>query len=1062
MSSNKYINIAKDLIESRAKKYSADNKITPEYFEKLYSEISPIIRTMAEMLGLPEIDDSTLFSYYDVAKKEYLSIHPIDIEASNSLTKPGFKTWLTPEREGEIQWDYTKRYIRYLKENGRSEKVVNETDRSSRDILGKLGDPKRPDAFYVNGLVVGEVQSGKTGNFNAVINRSIDCGYKLVIVLSGIMEDLRNQTQDRMEAEVVGEGKDFQTQKIGPKGVGHIIRFGMLGGSSIEQVESITSCKADFNKNLLDADFSLSNPKVLVCKKNVSVLKNLIIWLHDYLGGDSTKKHDIPLLVLDDEADNASLNNEGAKGREYASRINGHIRALLHLFHKKSYVGYTASPFANVLQDRNLGSENQWIINYKLNGIPEEKQLGQVPNLFPDDFIVLLNSPSNYIGAKQLFETLAPIENIASEKIPLIHIVDDHVEHFPSRVAETEDGSIIAIKNFQTKAEWDNKVGEFGEYLGFSKFKEYRKATRSSRQYDNFPKKIPGSLSEAILCFILTIAVRDSRKSKQIGSALYQPHNTMLIHISRFTIWQNTTRKLVEDYVKGAKAQIENDNPSDPNSIYIKLKNIWHRYFATIIESIRDYLPKGYVDDFMSPIVFDSLIQYIPGAVQDIQTLAINSITKEKLKYPKNAPQKIIAVGGNRLSRGFTLEGLTINYFVRTTNYSDTLLQMGRWFGYRPGYLDCCKLFTTQDSEEKFDLTTRCIEELEGEFRKMEALGKSPNFFVLRVRKHPGVLKITRPSILKNTIDVKWSYQDQLVMTTRFDVGKQKLESVWDTFKRHIAPKFDREENKNAVGFFTCPVEGAEIIDFLNLQNNFEKAEILAMTKFIEICQKKGQLTDWTIAIRRKGMAKPKDGKGVLTKKESNLPGDVTMAIRNGPKEKQVNLRKQFLNNSIFRATGSSANILSSPKDLSIQLTENEITKAETAFRNYKKQYYLNKDKGLTENEAEEKARKVTIPERAYREKIGEQKGLLIIYMFDSYYSFNQKTGQKDDEFTKFVEDKEYNLDIPIIGYAIGFPPLENDPGGVYVKGDYDLSTDEEYSEEDFQPEDSVLPDDLS
>ena len=117
---------------------------------------------------------------------------------------------------------------------------------------------------------------------------------------------------------------------------------------------------------------------------------------------------------------------------------------------------------------------------------------------------------------------------------------------------------------------------------------------------------------------------------------------------------------------------------------------------------------------------------------------------------------------------------------------------MGRWFGYRPGYLDCCKIFTTQDSLEKFNDTTKCIEELETEFIKMEEQGKTPENFVLRVKKHPGTLKITRPSILKNAIEVKWSYQDSLVMTTQLKVDKKNIVDIWDNFKKNIAPKFDQ------------------------------------------------------------------------------------------------------------------------------------------------------------------------------------------------------------------------------------------------------------------------------
>ncbi|MBK9591016.1 MAG: hypothetical protein IPO32_05765 [Crocinitomicaceae bacterium] len=151
-----------------------------------------------------------------------------------------------------------------------------------------------------------------------------------------------------------------------------------------------------------------------------------------------------------------------------------------------------------------------------------------------------------------------------------------------------------------------------------------------------------------------------------------------------------------------------------------------------------------------------------------MEVKAINSVTKDKLLYPSNSPKKVIAIGGNRLSRGFTLEGLTINYFVRSTDYSDALLQMGRWFGYRPGYLDCCKLFITQDSVDKYDLVTCTIEELETEFRKMEDKDKTPDNFVIRVKKHPGTLKITRPTILKDTLEVNWSYQDSLEQTTKF------------------------------------------------------------------------------------------------------------------------------------------------------------------------------------------------------------------------------------------------------------------------------------------------------
>ena len=1057
MDKNKYVERFKELI-------SAEFQLkTPAHAEikNLFPEIKEKIKNIAAILSYPKVDEATLQSYYEMATREYISLNPIEIDPCSSLTKKGFKTWLTQERESEIKWDYTDRYFQLLGDNGRADTVINETRRSSRDIVEKLGDPKSNRKFYVKGLVVGEIQSGKTESFNAVINRAIDSGYGLIIVLSGIMEDLRSQTQKRIENDVVGTGvTDEELDLKGTKGVGWVSRFGEQGDTEVKAVASITSYKTDFKKALAEADFTLDFKNILVCKKNDGVLKNLIIWLHDFLDLEKEGKHDLPLLLVDDEADNASLNNQGSKGREYASKINGHIRALLDLFNRKTYLGYTATPFANVLQDRNDHPERDWQIKYKLAGETREKSLSQVDNIFPDDFIVLLKPPTNYIGAKQIFETVEPILNHANEKIPLVEAVSDHIDDFPARIYENDSGETVGVENYSNKDEWNEKVGEFESYIDINTYREYKRNTRSAKPTDHFPKNLPQSLKDAIMCFILAIAVRESRKRTMHDSVLYNSHNSMLIHVSRFSIWQNTTKKLVEDYVKDISSSASNDNPSSEDSVYFEFERIWYRYYAEIVDSIANFLPTGYVDDFMTPIIFESLKKYIPEAVRGLEVKAINSITKDKLEYPKRNPKKIIAVGGNRLSRGFTLEGLTVNYFIRTTNYSDTLLQMGRWFGYRLGYLDTCKLFTTQDSIDKYNSTTRCIEELEDEFRKMESKDKTPQSFILRVRKHPGVLKITRPSILKNSIDVKWSYQDHLEMTTSFDVRKVKMEKVWSSFKQETAPLFRCCEEKPVLNLITHKITGDDINKLLKKENNFiEKAHVNSMIKFIELCTKNNKLTKWTIAIKTTGNSRAPSGKGTLSPEESNLPKPVGLAIRRGPRgPRQDNHRRLFLGDErIFKATGKSANIVSSNKDFSLLLTDDEIKDAEKEFRKDRKEYYLKKDSTLTEEEARKKADKVNVPERVYRERMKEDEGLLVIYLFDSYYSFNQDI--EDPEFKELVENEGYNLNIPIVGYAIGFPPIENDPGGVYAQGDYDLDIDEG-EDEDVKEDDSELPSD--
>ncbi|HKC68170.1 MAG TPA: Z1 domain-containing protein [Bacteroidia bacterium] len=1062
---NKYVDIIIKIIANKVREHSVSNSLTPTFFANLFPEIQVSVVTGIKLFGYPEIDEVTLKNYFQTAKNQYLSLHPIDIDPGHSLNKKGFKTWLTVERKEQMKdsWNYSKRYFELLEKSGRSEKVVEETKNSSLKILGKMGDPKSNEAFYTKGLVVGNVQAGKTQNFNAVINRAIDAGYGLIIVLAGLMEDLRNQTQLRIESDVVGEGLDIDTDALVSKGVGKIYRFGKQVDSPISQVICVTSAKSDFKKSLLDADFTLSHTNILVCKNNVSVLRNLIVWLHDSLEGK--EQHNIPLLVLDDEADNASLNNEGKKGREYASKTNGHIRALLALFKKKTYLGYTATPFANVLADRNEAPENNWVVKYKLRGQTEEKALPRVDNLFPDDFIELLNAPTNYVGAKQIFETIKQIDNKAELKIPLVEIVNDAVTHFPDRVFPQSDGTLVGVEKINSKSEWEERFGNYGTYLEFSDYRDYARLTRSSRAGDNFPISLPESIKESIMCFILSIAIRESRKPGMMNSAVYNPHHSMLIHISRYTLWQNRLKDLIDPYVKELESSLQLDDPSNPKSVYSEFEKIWYKYYANIVEHIQDYLPKGYDDEFIKPISFDAIKNknLLRDAIKDVEVKAINSVTQDKLVYPKKSQKKYIAIGGNRLSRGFTLEGLSINYFVRSTDYSDALLQMGRWFGYRPGYLDCCKLFITQGSVDKYDLVTRTIEELETEFKKMEEKDRTPENFILRVKKHPGTLKITRPAILRDTIEVNWSYQDTLEQTTSFEIRKEKIESVWNQFKTNIAKKFTFKTKKNEdgtdAGFLVAQTDIRGIIELLKQPNNFGEETCNSMIKFIERCQEQKKLKNWTIAIKTTGRAKENEGKGKLRANESNLPIDITMTVRRGPgKEEAVkSFRDRFINDKKFGASGKSANIISAGLDMAVLLTKEQIKKAEREFIEGKKKDYKKKYPTETPEQIALRAQEVNIPERVYREKMSDEDGLLVIYVLDSYYVFLQERGKQDQEIASMIKDDDLNMEIPMIGYAIGFPPIDPDPGGTYLHGDYGIEEDEEINEED-----SELPPDAN
>lgn len=944
---------------------------------------------------------------YTIAVKEYLSVYPIDIDDSESLVKANHPFWLTEERKNEIKSrteNYLERYLIYLSKKGRADKVIDSIRLSSESIMGKLGDPFSTSPFYCKGMVVGSVQSGKTGNFNAVINRSVDCGYKLIIVLSGIMEDLRAQTQERVEEEVIGYGIiDKKNQKKGVKGVGLISSFSEI------QLTTPTSYRSDFKKTLKEADFPLDRRNILVCKKNSGVLKNLLLWLREHLH-ENKDKHDIPLLIVDDEADNASLNNLGKKGIEEASKINGHIRAILALFTKKSYLGYTATPFANVLADRNKLGKKKWRISERVNGDQLEREFQLVDNIYPDDFIELLKNPTNYIGAKQLFETVYDDE---VKKLPIIETITDFNTYFPERVVQGNDGVIRPASASDEK-------------------------TRAAKKDDPFPKQIPQSLKDAVGCFVLGIALRYSRLSAMAGSSLSNPHHTMLVHVSRFIPWQNTTKQKIQEYLDEIAERITSDLPTSTDSIYGYFQKLWYRYYAYIVENIKHHISEGYRDEFLTPKTFNDLKPLLDESIKGINVVAINSHTGDKLIYEKDQygkGVKYIAVGGNRLSRGFTLEGLTVNYFLRNTNFSDTLLQMGRWFGYRPGYLDCCKIFTTSEAVSKFDSTTRAIEELEIEFTKMRREGKQPKDYELRVRKHPGALKITRPSILQKTKEVKWSYQDHLEQTTKFNVSNAySIARAWNAFQNYFKGK--RLEKHEEYLLHKTDIKG--VLEFLRLPHNYVDFELSSIIKFIELCEEKHFLKNWTIAIKTTGASSIE-----LTEKDTGLPCNIKLTIRSGPVLGDP-YHTDFVNTGIFAAGNRSANIVSSGKDFAILLTEKQKRDAISKFIDEKIKYYLDKKKAKDIYEAKEKAEKLNPPERIYREEMSDQDGLIVVYLMDVESIYHLKDKYKTAEMDSLFEERGFNEinNIPLIGMAIGFPKINPDPGGDYVIGDYDMSED--------------------
>jgi hypothetical protein len=915
-------------------------------------------------------------------------------------------SWLDDERQTSIGWKndeeiktYRQRYFRYLKKyKNRSTEDLDKTESSTLRVLQNIGNPHGKDEYRSRGLVIGPVQGGKTEHFNGVVASAFDAGYHLVIVLSGIMEDLRKQTHKRIINDVLG-----RTENAKKFGATLIENFGPQQGhkKGVDHITVLTNSANDFNISAGNTDHDLSTSKTLIiCKKNGGILKRVLLYLANQAGSNNDE---IPILIIDDEADNASLNNNSLRGETLASLINKRIRAILKLFSKSAYIGYTASPFANILQHRERNREVEFD-RINVNGTNQDFKV--CDGLFPTNFIELITPPPTYIGLKHLFRT----NEDSTKKIEPIFgkIITDELEIFPRRV-DRETGCPITERN-----ETD----------------EMKRKSRAATKDDMYPKELPESLKDAVYCFILATAIRKTRVKSMQETDFHQPHNTMLIHVSRFINWQTETKKLIANLVSRISERLHHEPRNRSNGIYEILERKFDSYFASSMTvGMREFLDDNYLDDYMSPVTFDNIKSLLPSTVDEIECVALNSYTKDSLEYDSltneqsKSPKTYIAIGGNRLSRGFTLEGLSICYFIRDSNFADTLLQMGRWFGYRIGYLDCCKLFLTEDAIDKFNSISLTVEDLEDEIDDLSRDSSgSPDKYALKVATHPRVIKLTRPSILRNTNNRRISFSNQLEQSYKFIIKSDSVAKAYSSVSTLITREsnnFQYEELSKMFVYRKATSEFAqELIESDRTYKDFPGPE---MVNYIQKCNKLNKLTDWTIAIKRTGAGQK------INPEDFGLAGQEINTIRrhiSTQKHRKDEAINDLKENSLFKAGGRNANI-SQKNDMKVVTNDaNKIEAAEARFR------AENPEKNLSE--------------KVYRHLLTPEQGIIIVYLIDSTQIFmNGEDGQPIPELESTKEG--LNLKNPLIGLVIGFPKIDDSPSIEYAEDkDISLFIDEE------------------
>lgn len=635
--------------------------------------------------------------------------------------------WYTGPSSDDVFWPSLKKML--LDDPGWRHAVPS-LDATSTDVVTLLANP-HSEKITSRGLVLGHVQSGKTANFTATIAKAADAGYRLFIVLSGVHNSLRRQTQLRLNEQ--------------------------LCSLQPTQWVSMTDEERDFGNPVMALPLVAGSQLRLlaVVKKNVSRLTNLKNWLlkaHEFGGLDKC-----PVLIIDDEADQASPNS--AKNAELdRTAINSLLVELLAL-PRVAYVGYTATPFANFLANP-----------------------ADVKNIYPRDFIYPLPKPKGYFGSEELFG---------------------------ARVSEEEADPATEAHNMV-------------RFVPTDEAQAYR-----IRPKEPYAPSVTSSLADAVRWFVMATAARRARS----GEA---KHSSMLIHTTMRVRPQNDFVPVLKEYVRKLRGEWESGSVDS-----------WRSQWETELE-LEPSSRHG-----LAPVSWDQMAGQVSSVLSGTHVVADNSSSEDRLIYSSD-PATVIAVGGNTLSRGLTLEGLVSSFFLRSASAYDAALQMGRWFGYRPGYGDLPRIWTTEDLAEDFRFLSEIETDIRREIERYQGGNASPADVAVRIQLHPR-MQVTSKLKMQFAVQASASFSELRPQTIYFrhrdkEITAQNLQAARNLITRAME-ETSPENGGSSVVFKSVGIETVTaFLEQYSFHPNSEMAGGL-LQKYVEEQREYGSLLNWSLAI---------------------------------------------------------------------------------------------------------------------------------------------------------------------------------------------------------------------
>ena len=867
-----------------------------------------------------------------------------------TILSDNVEPWLNDEK-ANINFELWNRYKLYMSENDPSF-PVNDLDDFTDKILDKCVNPKKAGTWDRRGMVVGHVQSGKTSNYVGLINKATDAGYKVIIIIAGTISSLRRQTQERIDSGYIGRNSSAFIRENQNR---------LIGVGKYKSETDIYSLTSSYYKSGDEGDFSQSvanrlnipigkNPVVFVIKKNKSILENLIDWFsknENIREVDGTPKlFDVPALIIDDEADAASVN--ASRDINDIKTINRLIRTLLNIFNQNTFIGYTATPYANLFISQDYNEEQTTAVKNKTYKIGED--------LFPRDFIINIKAPTNYIGAAKIFGYENANPELTKEPLDIFREIGDYDPPF------------------------------------------FRTINRENK--DILPEYLPPSLERAIKSFILTCAIRRVRGHEN-------KHNSMLVHVALLVRWIDRVAYLVNEKTKEYKNAIQ----SEDETLLNELKELYETDFLPTTKNVLDNL--DYTDIRIKEHSWEEVKKELKNAVLKIDVRSVHGTRSttnleyhniEEIDYNRHeSGLSVIAVGGSRLSRGITLEGLSISYYIRTTRMYDSLMQMGRWFGYRPGYVDLCRLYTTNQIFEWFNHITMATEEMRNDFDEMTVTHQRPKDFRLKVRNHHGLLTITSLNKLHFSEDIEISFSGENPQTYCLLKTKSAIENNFTSLKTLIYTiGFPTKENrietgKGKIRYLFYPSSNIEpICNFIDTFK-IEQPSIsnATLSEYIKTQSRANKIKEWSICI-----VSNTDEKVFINRYENNpdetrVPKDDVMTydlVFNGETiTLGCSVRNQPKNGRFGEHYTIAKNQIDDLKDRQVDLA----IKTNTTSKEIKEQ------------------------------RASEKKGLLLIYALDERGTPNVNNG------------------IPIVGYSLHFPRIEDE-----VKVSYTATINKDFDDE--------------